>query len=298
MKDSINKKFNHLKIHTQYSICEGTIKIDQLKDFCKKNKIQSLGISDSNILSGALEFSETLSSIGTQPIIGTQILFKYKNFTGFIPLIAKNNIGYKNIIELSSKSYLDNSVNTDPHCSFEDLINKSSGIIVLSGSIRSLLGDLFNRAFSNYTHNERDKGLLKTLRDVMWEYCGVVKNKKLLNAGLKKIREIKNKLNNIGVRIYDHNCQDLITVMDLESSIITAEATILSALKREESRGAHQRNDYPEINSEKCFNISIKLDKNNNLKVFKIPKAELRRELKEMLSNSKIEDLNSEKLLE
>ena len=149
MKDSINKKFNHIKIHSQYSICEGAIKIDQLKDFCKNNKIQSLGISDSNILSGALEFSETLSSVGTQPIIGTQILFKYKDFVGYIPIIAKNIDGYKNIIKLSSNSYLANSDSEDPHCNFDDLLNKSSGIIVLSGSIRCLLGNLFNKGLFN-----------------------------------------------------------------------------------------------------------------------------------------------------
>tara|TARA_B100001175_G_scaffold16407_1_gene12499 strand:- start:2266 stop:5676 length:3411 start_codon:yes stop_codon:yes gene_type:complete len=149
MNDSINKNFNHFKIHTQYSICEGAIKIDQLKDFCKSNKIQSLGISDTHILSGSLEFSESLSSVGTQPIIGTQILFKYKEFTGFIPLIAKNIDGYKNIIELSSKSYLENTDTTDPHCKFDDLLNNSSGIIVLSGSIRCLLGNLFNKGLFN-----------------------------------------------------------------------------------------------------------------------------------------------------
>ena len=49
-----NQNFNHLKIHTQYSICEGAIKIDQLKDFCKKNKIKSIGLSDTNNLCGAL----------------------------------------------------------------------------------------------------------------------------------------------------------------------------------------------------------------------------------------------------
>tara|TARA_B100001175_G_scaffold269615_1_gene241448 strand:+ start:1848 stop:5258 length:3411 start_codon:yes stop_codon:yes gene_type:complete len=149
MNDSINRKFNHFKIHTQYSICEGAIKIDQLKEFCKKNKIQSLGMSDTYILSGALEFSESLSSVGTQPIIGTQILFKYKDFTGFIPLIAKNTNGYKNIIELSSKSYLENSEITDPHCNFEDLLVRSSGIIALSGSIKCLIGDLFNKGLFN-----------------------------------------------------------------------------------------------------------------------------------------------------
>ena len=76
MSDSNNQKFNHLKIHTQYSICEGAIKIDKLKDFCKENKIQCLGLSDTSNLCGALEFAENISKVGTQPIIGTQINFK------------------------------------------------------------------------------------------------------------------------------------------------------------------------------------------------------------------------------
>ena len=145
MKESINKTFNHFKIHTQYSICEGAIKIDQLKDFCKKNKIKSLGLSDTYNLSGALEFSENLSSVGTQPIIGCQILFKFKGFMGLIPLIAKNYEGYKNIIKLSSISYLKNSEITDPHCELDDLINSSEGIIILTGSIKCLFGTLFNK---------------------------------------------------------------------------------------------------------------------------------------------------------
>ena len=48
MQESSNPKFNHLKIHTQYSICEGAIKIDALKDFCKENKINSIGLSDTS----------------------------------------------------------------------------------------------------------------------------------------------------------------------------------------------------------------------------------------------------------
>ncbi len=149
MKESVNKTFNQFKIHTQYSICEGAIKIDQLKDFCKKNKIKSLGLSDTYNLSGALEFSENLSSVGTQPIIGTQILFKYKEFEGLIPLIAKNNYGYKNIIKLSSKSYLENSETTTPHCKLDDLLNNSEGIIILTGSIKCFFGSLFNKGLFN-----------------------------------------------------------------------------------------------------------------------------------------------------
>ena len=39
MPDLYNKEFNHFKIHTQYSICEGAIKIENLKNFCKDKKI-------------------------------------------------------------------------------------------------------------------------------------------------------------------------------------------------------------------------------------------------------------------
>ena len=78
----IDKKFNNIKIHTQYSICEGAIKIDDLADYCKRNKIQSMGLADSYNLCVALEFSEKLSKVGTHPIIGTQINLKVNNIIG------------------------------------------------------------------------------------------------------------------------------------------------------------------------------------------------------------------------
>tara|TARA_B100000686_G_scaffold43223_1_gene45299 strand:- start:3361 stop:6771 length:3411 start_codon:yes stop_codon:yes gene_type:complete len=145
MRESLKKTFNHIKVHTQFSICEGAVKINELQDFCKKNKITSVAVSDTQNLSGALEFSELLSSVGTQPIIGTQLLFKFKNYFGLIPLIAKNIEGYKNIIELSSKSYLESNSLSEPHCLLDDLFKRNNGIIVLSGSIKCLIGNLFNK---------------------------------------------------------------------------------------------------------------------------------------------------------
>ena len=145
MLQSKKKSFNQIKIHSQYSICEGALKIENLKEYCKKNKIQSVGLSDTYNLSGALEFSENISSVGTQPIIGSQVQFRFKNTYGLIPLIAKNYNGYKNIIELSSKAYLENVDNDQPHCSIEDLIKYSDGIIVLSGAINNLIGNMFNK---------------------------------------------------------------------------------------------------------------------------------------------------------
>ncbi len=143
MQESNNQKFNHLKIHTQYSICEGAIKIEKLKDFCKEKKIPCLGLSDTSNLCGALEFAENISKSGTQPIIGTQINFKFEDTTGLLPLIALNEKGYKRIIELSSRSFLENDALSDPHLDIKDLLVNMEGVIVLSGTIQGLFGKLF-----------------------------------------------------------------------------------------------------------------------------------------------------------
>ena len=69
LMEKSKKTFNHIKIHTQYSICEGAIKIDELSKYCKDNKIKTVGMSDTSNLCGSLEFSEQISKSKTQPII-------------------------------------------------------------------------------------------------------------------------------------------------------------------------------------------------------------------------------------
>ena len=115
-----DKSFNNIKIHTQYSICEGAIKIDELAAYCKTNKIKSVGLADSYNLCGALEFSEKLSKVGTQPITGTQINLRIKNNIGKITLYATSEQGYKNLTKLSSSSYLNNKETEDPSCELND----------------------------------------------------------------------------------------------------------------------------------------------------------------------------------
>ena len=139
------KTFNHFKLHTQYSICEGAIKIEDLEKFCKNNKIKSVGISDSSNLCGALQFSESVSKSKVQPIIGTQIKFKHKDLIGLIPIIAKNDLGYKNLVKLSSSSYLNHKIFDEPYCEFKDLIKNKDGLIITLGGLNSLAGDLFKK---------------------------------------------------------------------------------------------------------------------------------------------------------
>ena len=148
MKELSNKDFTHLKIHTQYSICEGALRTNDLSKYCKDNKIKAIGLCDSNNLCGALEFSESIAKSKTQPIIGTQINIQYKGNFGKIPLFAKNLEGYKNLIKLSSKSFLERETEDDPNCKIDDLFKLSKGVILLTGSFDGLIGKLF---FKNLT---------------------------------------------------------------------------------------------------------------------------------------------------
>ena len=109
------------------------------------NKIRSLALCDTSNLCGALEFAEKISKVGTQPIIGTQINFKYGDCIGLLPLFALNEEGYKRIIKLSSNSFLENDELSDPHVDFNDLLDDSTGVAIFSGTIFGLFGELFNK---------------------------------------------------------------------------------------------------------------------------------------------------------
>ena len=153
MLESVSKNFNHLKVHTQYSICEGAAKIDDLQEYSKINKLKSLGLCDTANLCGALEFAEKISKSGTQPIIGTQINIKIGDTIGLVPLFALNEDGYKNIIDLSSSSYLNNDQLSDPHIEFNNLLNNSDGVAIFSGTVFGLFGKLFDKGKLAEIHN-------------------------------------------------------------------------------------------------------------------------------------------------
>ena len=147
--------------------------------------------------------------------------------------------------------------------------------------------------------SELAKPLQYQLSKIMWEYCGVIKDQKSLETGLEKVLEIRDIIKDIDVRIDYQSCNDLVQVFDLESSVISAIATIRSSLIRKESRGSHQRSDFPELNeSEKC-NYYVKLKKQtNDLEITRKNIPPLRKDLQNVIINSKRVHDFKDKLIE
>lgn len=106
--------------------------------------------------------------------------------------------------------------------------------------------------------------LQRAIRNVMWDCCGVVRSGKKLAIGLEKLNEIKAKMADLDVRPSSEGFHDLALAMDLKGAICSAESTLLSAIARKESRGAHQRTDFPETNDDYLLNFRIFLDKDGN----------------------------------
>ena len=135
--------------------------------------------------------------------------------------------------------------------------------------------------------SEVARPLQRALRNIMWENGGVVKNEEKIKEGLKKIEDLKEASKNLDVRPDSEGYQDLMLAFDLEASIVSSEATLLSALNRRESRGAHQREDFPEIVKDENVNIRIELDKDQSINLYKESIPSLNKKLEELINKTK-----------
>ena len=147
--------FIPLRNHTTYSLCKGAITVPDLIQQASSYKMPAIGITDSGNLFAALEFSSTCKKSGIQPILGCEILVNFderdqKNLSNLdvensltkLPLIARNDEGYRNLMYLVSHSFLHRKNGLSPHISFKVLKEKSAGLISLSGGCEGIIGKL------------------------------------------------------------------------------------------------------------------------------------------------------------
>jgi succinate dehydrogenase / fumarate reductase flavoprotein subunit len=109
--------------------------------------------------------------------------------------------------------------------------------------------------------------LQRALRDTMWETCGVVRDQAGLQRGLDRVAELRELARDVDVRPSSEGYADLAHALDLHGSLAAAEATLLAALARRESRGAHQRRDHPELSPQLRVNFRIRVDPAGGLAV-------------------------------
>ncbi len=135
--------------------------------------------------------------------------------------------------------------------------------------------------------SEVARPLQRSLRNIMWEYGGVVKNEQKLKQGLKEIENLKEASKDLDVRPDSEGYQDLMLAFDLQASLVSSESTLISAISRKESRGAHQRDDYKEINDDFNVNMRVQFDSDENIILSKDNVPPLNKDLKNLITKTK-----------
>jgi succinate dehydrogenase / fumarate reductase flavoprotein subunit len=133
--------------------------------------------------------------------------------------------------------------------------------------------------------SELARPLQRALRNTMWESGGVVRSEERIVAGLEKIAAIRAQLPQVDVRPSSEGYRDLATALDLRASLVVAEATLLGALERQESRGAHQRSDCTDLDPDQQVNYVIARDLAGGLSVSARPVPPLRPDLRQWIEN-------------
>ena len=137
----MSREFVHLHLHTEYSLLDGACKIGPLMKMVKELGMNAVAITDHGNLFGVIEFYKTALEHGIKPIIGIEAYLtpgdhkkKAKESLYHITLLAENHEGYKNLLYLSTISYLEGFY-YKPRIDKKLLQKYSKGLIALSGCL-------------------------------------------------------------------------------------------------------------------------------------------------------------------
>jgi len=141
--------FTHLHVHTEYSLLDGMCRIRKLVSRAKEMGMHSLAITDHGVMYGAIEFYSAAREAGIKPIIGCEVYVtpnsRLSRDAGVknhhLVLLAKNQTGYYNLIQLITKAHLEGFY-YKPRVDKELLEHYHQGLIALSGCIAGEVSSL------------------------------------------------------------------------------------------------------------------------------------------------------------
>jgi DNA polymerase-3 subunit alpha len=147
-------RFIHLRVHTEYSLLEGAVRVKKLPGICADNAMPAVAITDTNNMFAALEFSVTAQGAGIQPIVGCQVDLQmpHDDPSGRtqppppapIVLLSQREEGYENLMKLSSCLYCAHPGQL-PQVTLEELEANSEGLICLTGGPDGPMGRLMRQ---------------------------------------------------------------------------------------------------------------------------------------------------------
>ena len=143
--------FVHLHTHSEYSLLDGAVRISALIGRAKEFNMPAVAITDHGVLYGVIDFYKQAKKAGIKPIIGCEVYVaprhrfdrtpKVDDNLYHLTLLCENEEGYKNLVQMVSKSFLDGFY-YKPRVDRELLEQHSRGLIALSGCMAGEVPDL------------------------------------------------------------------------------------------------------------------------------------------------------------
>jgi DNA polymerase-3 subunit alpha len=144
-------EFVHLHCHTQYSLLDGLSKIDELLNKAKALKMPAVAITDHGVMYGAVKFHNAAKTLGIKPIIGMEGYLTTAGLADRTPgvqkqtyhqlLLAKNQTGYKNLMQLTTLAHLEGFY-YKPRFTWELLVRFHAGLIATSSCLQGIIPQL------------------------------------------------------------------------------------------------------------------------------------------------------------
>ena len=136
------QEFVHLHLHSEYSLSDGIIRIEELISKASGQDFSAVALTDINNLFGLIKFYRLARTAGVKPIVGSEVKVSTDKDSqpGNLVLLVKNKTGYTNLTKLVSKGYVDGQESGEPIIKFEWLEEFSEGLIALSGGMNGHIG--------------------------------------------------------------------------------------------------------------------------------------------------------------
>ena len=141
--DITDPKFIHLRVHSDYSMCDGLKKVKPIVAKAAELNMPALALTDQTNLCGLVKYYHAAHGAGIKPIVGCDFWLKSEEFGDELfrlVVIATDNDGYKNLTELISKAYMRGHIQGKAVLDKQWLVEYKAGLILLSGGREGDIG--------------------------------------------------------------------------------------------------------------------------------------------------------------